>query len=96
MPYITQERRKEFRESTTQLVCAIESHGELNYVLSRIATGWLLRMAGPSKPRYTDRQHLYGTLCAVAAEFYRRALAKYEDGAIKKNGDLTEYDQLDR
>jgi hypothetical protein len=96
MPYITQDRRVELDPHINKLVHEMQSHGELNYTISRLASAWLIRTCFPNGVRYTDRQHVYGTLCAVATEFYRRVLRQYEDGARGKNGDLAEYDALDK
>lgn len=98
MPYISVNRRLDLEGHDDRIdgLCReIQNHGELNFVLTSIATGFLLQQTN-DKPRYQDRQNVLGTLEAVKLEYYRRALAKYEDGAIKKNTDMVEYEILDK
>jgi hypothetical protein len=57
--------------------------GQLNYIISRLIW-WLF----DDKPNYARANELLGVLEAVKQEFYRRRVGPYEDGAIKRNGDL--------
>ena len=58
--------------------------GELNYAITDLCVDYL---AGTEK-RYADRAEVIGALECAKLEFYRRALAEYEDAAIAKNGDV--------
>jgi len=44
----------------------------------------------PPKPSYSDYNALVGVLECAKLEFYRRAVAAYEDKKIKENGDVYE------
>ena len=90
MPYIKQENRSEYDVIINQLQRALSDlqgkpMGDCNYVISRIV--WKLFNECPN---YENGNVLYGMLHTVAAEFYRRKLAPYEDLKIKENGDLPE------
>ena len=79
MPYIKQELRDRldmFIDSFPVL-----STGELNYVVTR-----LLLNTNPT--RYEDYNSLIGVLECTKQEFYRRAVATYEDVKATENGDL--------
>lgn len=58
--------------------------GELNYALTMVCTDFLERHEG----RYADYATIVGALECAKLEFYRRALAVYEDEAIERNGDV--------
>lgn len=59
--------------------------GILNYVVTRLLVRTL-----PEK-RYWALALGIGTLVCCIFEFYRRFVAPYEDQAIRKNGDIKEY-----
>ena len=94
MPYIEDTRRKEIDPLIEKLaanICMNKSHtafaGELNYVVTRL----LLKVL-PEK-RYWALALGVGTLICAVLEFYRRYISLYEDGALKKNGDIPEYQE---
>jgi hypothetical protein len=60
----------------------IQTSGELNYVITRL----LLDRA--SQPNYERLNSLMGVLECAKQEFYRRAVAPYENIKIKENGDV--------
>jgi len=87
MPYITKADRlaldtcsllDKFLERFNQ---STPSEGELNYVITK-----LLLSTNPK--RYADFNKLVGVLECCKLEFYRRAVAVYEDKKIKENGDV--------
>lgn len=83
MPYINQEIRKIFDQTIEKLAPATD--GELNYIITR-----LLLRTGPRS--YQDYNALIGVLECVKLEFYRRAVAVYEDKKKEENGDVFETD----
>jgi len=98
MPYIPQQHRKRYDELVNQLVetlvwdssdadlgtPAAFAPGELNYVLSSL----LVKLWAKGRQYYRGNT-LMGVLECVKAEFYRRWLAPYEDGALARHGDLS-------
>lgn len=88
MPYIRKERREELDSLILALSAAIAPDqgrraGELNYSMTTL----LKRVFGPT-PNYHDFNELIGVLESVKLEFYRRAVAPYEDKKIKESGDV--------
>jgi uncharacterized protein DUF6899 len=77
MPYITRKDRARAEHTPT-------TPGELNFALTRLVLGYMERTA-PSYARYND---VIGALECCKLELYRRKCAHYEDGAIKRNGDV--------
>lgn len=79
MPYIVKERRIQVDP------CEISPRdvGELNYAITQLVLQYL-----PPDPRYSDYNSVVGVLESAKLEFYRRAVAKYEDVKIKENGDV--------
>ena len=94
MPYIDSERRKDYDKGINDIQLLLKYHddepGDLNYVLSRI-----VGRVWQNTPRYKTICVVIGTLVCVAFEFYRRVAGGYEDKAVKKNGDIKEYDNGD-
>lgn len=82
MPYVEQERREKLDPQVVYLASIVEDSGELNYVITR-----LLLMSLKSG-RYSDFNALIGVLECVKQEFYRRAVAPYEDKMKEKRGDV--------
>jgi hypothetical protein len=78
MPYITQERQHALAFN------APETPGDLNYAITTLCLDWLAE-TGKS---YADYNTVVGVLESAKLEFYRRAVAKYEDQKIKENGDV--------
>lgn len=62
-------------------LCRCRTAGELNYIITK-----LLLATDPYN--YNDYNTLIGVLECCKLEFYRRAVAVYEDTKIKKNGDV--------
>lgn len=93
MPYISREDRGHIGcEAIEELVDQIESvpsgkkKGALNYVVTKLALGVFGRGG------YTELSDAIAALQDAADEIKRRKLGPYEDQAIKKNGDLCEYE----
>jgi len=82
MPYIKLEDRKVWDEWLKKMPTP-QSLGELNYLITKI-----ILKAEPSC--YLDYAELVGLLETVKLEFYRRAVAVYEDGKCKLHGDVYE------
>jgi len=85
MPYITQDRRKEFDSLLSQLGTRIKNKGEMNYCVS-ILMKWYVSIHGENYQNLSDAKN---ALTDAASEFERRILHQYEDEKIKENGDLT-------
>ena len=89
MPYIAQERRKELDPAIKVIITALnlrspepqEIAGDLNYIITNLLLS-TLRM------RYHNLALWTGILETAKLEFYRRAVAPYEDGKIAENGDV--------
>jgi len=81
MPYITQERRKEFPYPETTM----EHPGELNYQICLLLNKYIKDRGGLN---YQGICEVSGVLSNVSDEFYRRVAAPYEDKKIYENGDV--------
>ena len=80
MPYIKQEDRQKVFGATG---CFPHNAGELNYVFTSILLGYIERKG----LCYQTINDIIGALEGAKLEFYRRAVAPYEDTKIKENGD---------
>ena len=96
MPYIKTEQRAHFDLLIEDVVGTLlrvipdaatndfdYDDGELNYVISSIV--WKLFN---NKQSYKNGSRIVAALECAKQEFVRRKLSPYEDGAIKRNGDL--------
>lgn len=84
MPYIIPERRKVFDPYLEECSKEIQSEGELNYCIYKLAT-LLISRTGESYDKLS--------LCSSAMEhakleWYRKRLAPYEEKKIEENGDI--------
>lgn len=88
MPYIEQSGRVDVGDGLEKLIAALNARGwqpgEVNYSIYKILLAWWR-----SEPRYKTICSIMGTLSSVSNEFYRKVAAPYEDGAEKKNGEIT-------
>lgn len=94
MPYIVKDQRNVLdsrieglidRVLEDKTIPADKRLGVVNYIVSRITMGILQ----PSN--YGEMASAIGTLECAKLEMYRRLIGPYEDKAIKKNGDIEEY-----
>ena len=87
MPYIKQEKRPLFDDDIEKIVSILkeqplmEVDGDVNYIVTSI-------MKKLYAPRYFNFNRAIGVLESIKLEFYRRAVAPYEDIKIKENGDV--------
>ena len=79
MPYIKPEQRALLDQGNFP-----QNAGELNYCLTR----WLQRYLEMKGKNYQSLNEIMGVLECVSQEFYRRAVAPYEDEKIRENGDI--------
>lgn len=84
MPYIPADRRPRFDAHLEAAAAAIETEGDLNYCITRLAARFLDRIG---------ESYANLALCASAMEhakleWYRRRTAPYEDRKILENGDV--------
>ena len=80
MPYITQKNRQELKMGKT-----ITTPGELNYSISVMILEYLARK---KKVDYGALNEVLGVLESVKLEYYRMAVAPYEDEKMGENGGL--------
>lgn len=84
MPYIKQERRIKIDPYVEHLEAQLEEPGELNYAFTKLALAYLDKIDG----RYEDYNEIMGVFVSARDEFYRRAVAPYEDKKRQENGDV--------
>lgn len=84
MPYIKKQLRKLFDQKIEELSEVITNEGELNYVLTLLARQFAEFKGG----NYAAYNTTVGVLESAKLEFYRRAVAPYEDQKILENGDV--------
>ena len=82
MPYIKKEDQDRLDDVFPNVPDELTS-GELNYIITTI-----LLLQQPK--RYEDYNRLIGVLESCKLEFYRRAVAVYEDEKCRINGDVYE------
>ena len=96
MPYVKQELRQRVDSTLDELVqrgllhtnSQRERKGLANYLVTRL----VLRLLKPNDGwNYASLADVDDTLDCANKEIYRRLIAPYEDEAIKKNGDLSEF-----
>ena len=101
MPYIKEQFREAYDELLDSIVnkimidaeiqCGVNGHsadyvkGIHNYVMFMLALKLVTKLGGS---RYCILQDIVGTFECCKAEFIRRVVSPYEDGAIEKNGDI--------
>jgi hypothetical protein len=87
MPYILPSERQRFDPLINALSAELQKDGcvdgNLNYVISTLTA-----KAFAANRRYAEANKLMGVLACVAAEFYRRDVAPYEDEKRTQNGDV--------
>lgn len=79
MPYIPEQRRQAIEAGADP-----ENMGELTYKLTMDC----LRYRDCRVECFQVHGEIVGALTCATQEWYRRAIALYEDGAIERNGDL--------
>jgi hypothetical protein len=94
MPYIAPHQRTELEPAISHLIDRIKTYSSVDGVVNYVITTIVARAMKPEEGwKYLSAYKAYGTFLAAAAEFYRRLVAPYEDGAIERNGDIPEYVQ---
>lgn len=93
MPYIAEDRRAELDPHISEVITVLRklgwNEGDMNYTISR-----MVGAAFEEEPRYHTIARVTGVLKNVADEFYRRIAAPYEEQAIEKNGDVSEFARI--
>ena len=88
MPYIPQPDREKFAPAIGELCEIVRLHGlsngELNWLFTKISQLYIVRH-GTS---YNTLSDVIKALECAKLEFYRRAVAPYEDGKANQNGDV--------
>ena len=88
MPYITQADRERFNFGLEAFWETIQSkgisNGDLNYLYSMLAKFYLMKH-GKS---YNTMSDVVKALECAKLEFYRRAMAPYENTKLEQNGDV--------
>ena len=81
MPYIKEDGRLELEHIVKEFYSYHLDHGDVNYLITQLCLS--------TQPvNYADYNALVGSLECAKLEFYRRAVAAYEDEKIKENGDI--------
>ena len=84
MPYIPQDRRAEFDDLLAQLAPRVQTEGELNYCITKLAALMLERIG----TNYANLALCGSAMEHAKLEWYRRRVAPYEDQKIIENGDV--------
>jgi hypothetical protein len=91
MPYIPIDDRVQYEQSINVIVSLLSKlpnetdvEGHFNYIVSSI----IKRYLDGTGIRYYKCNKFCGALDCISKELYRRVVAKYEDDAITKNGDI--------
>jgi len=84
MPYIKAKDRKKLDMTIDLLSDKIETGGEFNYVISRLAIDFSKQL-GNNYKAFSDA---ISTMECAKLEFYRKCVAPYEDIKEKENGKL--------
>ncbi len=97
MPYITQDRRKNYDSFLLALAQAMKQgghdNGDLNYCISKMVHEWLL--LHPQGLRYDAASDAMKAMDCAAREFYRVVVAPYEDIKSKANRPVSVLDDTD-
>lgn len=84
MPYITKDRREVFDKYLEKMAKEVETEGELNYCIYKLAT-FVTSRRGES---YANLAMCSSAMEHAKLEWYRKRLAPYEDVKIAENGDI--------
>lgn len=88
MPYIKSQNRNLIKDKNININTInydfIETAGELQYAMAVMFKSYLERKG----LNYQHCNDIMGALAGAQMEFYRRHVAKYEDEAIERNGDV--------
>ena len=82
MPYIKEEQRQEIMDGRMPA-----DAGELNYFLTMCLLNYITEHTKDA-PNYAMYNEVIGVLECLKLEFYRRAVAPYEDVKSESNGDV--------
>lgn len=85
MPYVSRDSRTKLDPAIKLLWDLIETDGELNYTMTKLALAFVERQGGES---YTNLSKALAAFEAAKLEFYRRKIAPYEDIKSLQNGDV--------
>jgi len=94
MPYITKDKKELIDDPIDKLVYQFREElgwndaGAANYTITRVVLGCMKPGSGWS---YGSLSDVIKTLECAKLEIVRRLLDGYEDKAIRKNGDLDEF-----
>jgi hypothetical protein len=83
MPYIKQERRREFDKCLSNIGVRLQNKGELNYCFTMLCK-WYISRHGQN---YQNLSDCGAALIDARDEWYRREVIPYEDKKIEENGD---------
>lgn len=90
MPYIDKVVRERLDSKIKDLLAQILLSGELNYVITRLAAGFLMREG----LNYSRIAEVIGTLKLVSSEIEWRMVRIYEGWKVIKNGDVKEFEDM--
>lgn len=95
MPYIDKASRTRINPLMHALSEVIQTEGELNYTITRLVMRYLLAN-GALGLSYRSFNAVMGVLSCVAREIYRRVGAPYEDFKAHENGDIPEFQEVQK
>jgi hypothetical protein len=81
MPYLHKSRKDELRPGADFPALA---PGDLNFQITEMCLAYIAH----NGPSYRVLNDVVGALESAKLEFYRRAVAPYEDDKIRENGDV--------
>lgn len=84
MPYIPQDRRDVFDSFLKNCAGLVETEGELNYCIYKLAT-LIVERTGES---YSNLSMCSSAMEHAKLEWYRKRVVPYEDKKIIENGDI--------
>lgn len=92
MPYIPEEVKDRI------VLPYVTSVGELTYAIDRMAEDLAWKLSGYdfADLKYEHLAAVRGALANASDEFYRRVVARFEDGKIEQNGDIFVYPHEDQ
>jgi len=100
MPYIPQDQRDVLDPVIKMLLDTFVdigyTPGQLNYVMTRLAAGFIMNWPDPDGVRYFKINAVTGAIINMFLEYYIRFVQPYEKIAKEKNGDIPEYAAMDK
>lgn len=88
MPYIELKDRGNIEAAVEDLDGYILTVGELNFAITKLCLEYLEWLHTKGTTGYAAYNEIIGVLESTKLEFFRRAVAPYEDNKCAENGDV--------